>query len=179
MNEPMTDKQLDAICERWAYIPPGEKPTITVTDTMRPGLMLNALGHVHDDVPALITEVKRLREQVKKLAAERRRTYDALTDQGRAAADASNDLEDGINFDLLAKNAEVAGLVDTLTNVRDERDRVAEKVKRVTALRDRWEATARNPSVYRHGGAEHAAALAASHLPDLRRALDGEKAVRS
>jgi hypothetical protein len=62
--------------------------------------------------------------------------------------------------------------------LRDERDRLAEQVKRVEALRDRWEAATRDASGYSPGGVVHAAALAASHLPDLCRALEGTEAGR-
>ncbi|MFG2001761.1 hypothetical protein ACGFNU_21680 [Spirillospora sp. NPDC048911] len=73
----------------------------------------------------------------------------------------------------LIRNAIV--VLEALETVEGERDRLAAQVKRVEQLRDRWEAAVRDPSTY-HGGAEHAAALAASHLPDLRRALKGGEA---
>lgn len=65
-------------------------------------------------------------------------------------------------------------LADALGALMAERDRLAEQVQRVEALRDRWENAVRDPSAYKGGSAKYAAALAASHLPDLRRALDGE-----
>ena len=63
-----------------------------------------------------------LRTEVEKLRAERARVDSALSDEGRAVADSTGDLEDGINFDLLAKNAEIAALVDAVTAARGERD---------------------------------------------------------
>ncbi|GAA4225949.1 hypothetical protein GCM10022254_09190 [Actinomadura meridiana] len=68
--------------------------------------------------------------------------------------------------------------MDRVRRAEAERDRLAEQVRSVEALRDRWEAATRDPSAYSSGGAVHAAALAASHLPDLCRALDGTEAGR-
>ena len=46
------------------------------------------------DVPALVSEVERLRDQIS-------RARDALTEYGRNAMDVSGDLEDGINAERL------------------------------------------------------------------------------
>lgn len=68
------------------------------------------------------------------LKAERASAYDALTEQGRSAADVSGNLENGINWERLAHSAEVTGLVEELALVRGERDRLASTVQRVRDL---------------------------------------------
>jgi chromosome segregation ATPase len=74
--------------------------------------------------------LERWRERAEQAEAEREHAYSALSDQGRAVVDSTGSLEDGLNFDALAKSAEVSGLVDALVDVRGDRDSLAEQVKR-------------------------------------------------
>ena len=60
------------------------------------------IAHSHQDVPALVAEVERLRDQIS-------RARDALTEYGRNAMDVSGDLEDGINAEHLMVRAENEG----------------------------------------------------------------------
>lgn len=66
---PMTPERLAEIRARWAGIPADERPRFTITDSSRPGSLLDAVHHAPEDVAGLLAEVTRLRGE---LAATRR-----------------------------------------------------------------------------------------------------------
>ncbi|MFV2172400.1 hypothetical protein ACFHW2_11540 [Actinomadura sp. LOL_016] len=125
----------------------------------------------------LLDEVDRLRAELAQVLKNygvlqgRVLTLEGERDEARTLAGVRGDLLDETRTKL--ERAQQAG-----RDVEAERDGLVEQVQRVEALRDRWEAAVRDPSIYRNGGVEHAAALTASHLPALRAALDGEEETR-
>ncbi|ROO82657.1 hypothetical protein EDD29_0138 [Actinocorallia herbida] len=60
IGTPSVDGQVAEICERWRHVKTNERPTISLTNSSSPGLLLNALSHALTDVPALLSEVERL-----------------------------------------------------------------------------------------------------------------------
>lgn len=64
------EDQLAEIRSRWAHVPRGERPRLTITDSSSPGVTINALSHAAEDVAALFAEIDRLTAENDALTAD-------------------------------------------------------------------------------------------------------------
>lgn len=64
------EQQLAEIRARWAHVPAGERPRLTITNSSSPGVTINALSHAAEDVAHLLAEIARLTAECDALTAD-------------------------------------------------------------------------------------------------------------
>lgn len=63
MTDRLSPQRETEIRERWSGVPSGERIGLRVTDSSRPGTVLNALLSAPEDVPALLAELAAVRAE--------------------------------------------------------------------------------------------------------------------
>ena len=63
MTARLSPQREASIVARWEHVPTDEQPRFTVTDSSRPGTLLNAVGHAPEDVKALAAELAAVRAE--------------------------------------------------------------------------------------------------------------------
>lgn len=141
-----------------------EREEITsVSDSEHIADLTDELRQARDELAEEKQSARSLRTKLERLRGEIAGLHETI-----AKADVDRDR---LGRNLSSMRAAYRAEQQRATNAQAERDRLADRVRCVEALRDRWEAMTRVPAAYSDRAAVHAAALAASHLPDLRHAL--------
>lgn len=119
MSERLSPQREAEITARWGRIPADEQPRFTVTDSSRPGALLDAVAHAPEDVLTLAAELKAER-------ADNSQLYSDLTGANLARWEEENDAR---RARLAATNARKRA-----ARLRTERDQLQRRFDELETL---------------------------------------------